>query len=806
MVAEICTGVVSFPVFHFGHYGPHTTRTQYSSDEFSPLLTPKVPMVVKRGPILGSKEDTNFNEALKLYDAKQYKKALKLVDQNLKKNSNHAESLTLKGCLNYFLNNKTEAEAYIVKGTSKEPNNYIVNNLAGIYYRMIENYPDAAKWLKAAVDNGSPNKQILRDLSLIQTQIRDYKNLKDSRQMYLENQSGYRANWTALAVAYYLNKNYSKSITTLANIEDIIKKHLTDSDMYEHSECVLFKNDCLFHNGQIEKALQDLETDFDYIKDKLSYMEYKARYLLILGKNEEASTMYRKLLQRNPDNVFYYKQLEICLKIMEKPLSSRIKLYDNLAKFYPKADAPKFLPLTFIPSTNELFRSKVETYILHQLQKGIPATFVNIKPILKNSKKSDIILDVVTKFYENEVDKLIPTVKVWTLFFLSQFSLYKKDLIKANLYIDQALTHSPTLVELYIMKARIVKHFGNLKEASEIMEQGRLLDLQDRFINSKACKYYLRANDIEKAVDLISLFTKLDDKAINGCKDLHLMQANWFLTESAEAYKRLYHQYEQELETIDQSNPENEDLVNDLKEKIDINKGLSLKRFTAVVNIFKIFFNDQFDFHSYCMRRGTPRHYVETIKWEDELRGTPIYVRVIKGLADIYFEIYEQQKLKANGTTNEPEGGVKKNNKKNKKAKAQVLKQKESLVAKVESEKEDKDPLGTKILSDLFNNSDGDIIDNLYKLAQPLFTEAKDYQVTWELSFKLNLLKSKYVLCLQAIKSLNNILNPDNNKKINTIEQMISQLDQAVKTDENANDAIKKVIEKGLSTSFPQYV
>lgn len=42
-------------------------------------------MVVKRGPILANKEDSNFNEALKLYESKQYKKALKLVEQTLKK-------------------------------------------------------------------------------------------------------------------------------------------------------------------------------------------------------------------------------------------------------------------------------------------------------------------------------------------------------------------------------------------------------------------------------------------------------------------------------------------------------------------------------------------------------------------------------------------------------------------------------------------------------------------------------------------------------------------------------------------------
>lgn len=762
--------------------------------------------MLKRAPILSNKEDANFNEALKLYDNKQYKKALKLIDQNLKKNSNHAESLTLKGCINYYIGNKSEAESYVKKGLTKNLDNYIVNHLAGIYYRAVENYPEAAKWLKAAVDNGSPNKQILRDLSNLQIHIRDYKNLVATRQGYLEFQPGYRANWTGSAIALHLNKNYKGAISTLTKIELIIKEHLLGQDMYEQSECLLYKNDILFQAGEIQKALDVLEQDKPYIKDNLSYLEYKGKYLMILGENQDASIIYRKLLQRNPDNVVYYKNLEICLKMAEKPLDLRIKLYNNLSRFYPKADAPKFLPLTFIPSSHPEFKSKAETYILNQLKKGIPATFVNIKPVLKNPHKLSIIESLVLDFFNTQLDNFNPTVKVWTLYFLAQFYLYKNDLKSANQYIDQALDHSPTLVELYIVKARVLKHLGEFTEAASKMNEGRELDLQDRFINSKTTKYYLRANDIDKAVDLISMFTKLDENAVNGCKDLHTMQANWFLTESAEAYQRLYQKYEAELLEIEPTS-ENEDLVSDLTEKVEINKGLALKRFLAVVKVFKIFFNDQFDFHSYCLRRGTPRDYIKTLQWEDQIHATPIYVRVMRGLSSIYFDIYKTQQLKRKQDSTDQDIKIKKNNKKQKKAKAQSMKQKESLIAKVESEKDDADPLGYKLLNDLVNNAHGDIIDNLIKLSQPVINEAGNYQFTQQLSFKLNLLQGKYVLCLLAIKNLNNILNHNGKAslKFDVVRDMISELKQTVENDEAVNEAIKKVVGMGLNSSFGEY-
>lgn len=138
----------------------------------------------------------------------------------------------------------------------------------------------------------------------------------------------------------------------------------------------------------------------------------------------------------------------------------------------------------------------------------------------------------------------------------------------------------------------------------------------------------LRANKVDEAVDCISLFTKLDEDAVNGCKDLHLMQVNWVLIESAEAYTRLYHEQETKLKlsNLDKDSEE----YNSMLENIAMYKGLALKRFQAVVKNFKTFYNDQYDFHSYCLRRGTPRDYIDMLRWEDKIHATPVYVRAVR--------------------------------------------------------------------------------------------------------------------------------------------------------------------------------
>lgn len=743
-------------------------------------------LMVIRKPIFANKEDANAREALKLFEEKQYKKALKLVDQNLKKNSSHAESLALKGCCCFHTGHKAEGETFIKKALSKEPMNYFVNHLAGIFYRSSDNHAEAAKWLKAAVDNGLPNSFIYRDLCLLQSQVRDFKNLKDSRQKFLESQPGYRSNWTGLAVSHHLTKDYDGAVNTLSKIEDIIREHLQELDRYEQSECVLYKNAIIAEAGDYARALETLEKDDAEIRDRSSFLEMKAKYLLLLGKKKEASLLYRTLLQRNPDNAGYYHLLETALETSNGPLEVRLALYDKLASFYPKSDPPHFLPLGFLPASHPEFKKRASSYILSQLKKGVPSAFVNIKPLYKNKQKLLVVDSIVHEFLQNEVPKLIPTVFVWTNYFLAQHYLYLKKYQEAYDYIQRAIEHSPTLVELYIVKARVVKHMNKLEEASEIMEQGRQLDLQDRFINTKTAKYNLRANKIDQAVDLVTLFTKLDENAVNGLKDFHTLQANWVLIESAESYDRLYHAKLQEIQSLLE-----ESEIIDAYDWADVYRGLALKRFNAVVKIFRTFSLDQFDFHSYCMRRGTPRDYLDMLKWEDKLHSTPVYVRAVRGLSKIYWEIYEDQQ-KEHGD-DDKKGS---NNKKNKKVKSNNLKKKAALIEKVESEKDDADPLGAKLLQEL--KEDKNPLARLDEFAKQLTKEAGDYAFSQELAFDVNRKEGRFVLALLALKALAKIgsnSHADVTKRVDILKQDLDN-------DKGANAAIVKVVQKGLESAF----
>ena len=53
--------------------------------------------------------------------------------------------------------------------------------------------------------------------------------------------------------------------------------------------------------------------------------------------------------------------------------------------------------------------------------------------------------------------------------------------------------------------------------------------------------------------------------------------------------------------------------------------GRALKRFLAVEKHYSDISEDQFDFHSYCLRKMTLRSYVDMLKFEDRLHSFPYF-------------------------------------------------------------------------------------------------------------------------------------------------------------------------------------
>jgi tetratricopeptide (TPR) repeat protein len=102
-----------------------------------------------------------------------------------------------------------------------------------------------------------------------------------------------------------------------------------------------------------------------------------------------------------------------------------------------------------------------------------------------------------------------PTTYLWSLYFLSQHYLHLRQYPRVLSLLDLAISQTPTLPELYTCRARVLKRSGDIFGAARSLNEARLLDLQDRFLNTKCAKYRLRAGLSDEAQEIFGLFTKV---------------------------------------------------------------------------------------------------------------------------------------------------------------------------------------------------------------------------------------------------------------------------------------------------------
>ena len=78
------------------------------------------------------------------------------------------------------------------------------------------------------------------------------------------------------------------------------------------------------------------------------------------------------------------------------------------------------------------------------------------------------------------------------LYFTSQHYYYLRDYEQALSFVNRAIEHTPTVIDLYVVKARIYKRAGDKLYASKLYEEARKLDLADRNLNAVSSKYLIR--------------------------------------------------------------------------------------------------------------------------------------------------------------------------------------------------------------------------------------------------------------------------------------------------------------------------
>lgn len=734
---------------------------------------------------LPKKENDLFRSLVKCYEEKQYKKGIKNADQILKKYPLHGETQAMKGLILNSMGKKEESYELVKNGLKNDVRSHVCWHVFGLLYRSDHNYKEAIKCYLNALRIDKDNQNILRDLSFLQIQMRDMSGFADTRRKLLILKPSNKIQWITYAVSLYCNQDYSTACDVL---EKFFTSSLEEKIPYEQSELYLFQNRCLEAAGKYQEALDHLETSKSSIVDLLSWRIKKGELYIKLGRFPEAISHWLELVREQPDNYRFHSGYQISfLQLLPElanemlllqrlelpsvvlPLSSDqiSSLRENYETVLPKSAATTRISLSLYPiSTHQQeFKQQLVKYIQNGLRKGIPNLYNDLCSLIRipdplnpermiyakdtkdyeNHPITVLLIEILNEFIESlssngtfflqpSDDAIVeaPTALLWCYYLRCHIFSVSGRHSEALIDIEKSIDHTPTSLDSLAKRARVLKNCGDYAGAAEQMNYCRSLDLQDRYVNNKATKYYLRANRVEDGMNTIAMFTKHDGDSQQTLFDL---QCIWYELEMGEAYHR--------------------------KEQF----GPALKKFYAIEKHFSDFIEDQFDFHAFSMRKTTLRAYLDMIETSDTILAHKFFQRAGQNVLEIMLKRLNLLATKDETPEVDPTSTMTAAERKKEKNKQKKLAKKEESAAaaivpalggpeekkgsnkKASNVVADDDPVGSKIL-------EKDILDEAVRWCHLLTKggHCKD-PLTLALVCEVMLKKNKYIIALRCLTS-----------------------------------------------------
>ncbi|EGB11418.1 hypothetical protein AURANDRAFT_36410 [Aureococcus anophagefferens] len=733
---------------------------------------------------LPRKEADLFKSIVKFYETKQYKKGLKASDAVLRKFPNHGETLAMRGLVLNCLERKEEAYDYVKKGLKADMRSHVCWHVYGLLYRSDRQYPQAIKSYKQALKIDPDNVQILRDLSLLQVQLRDGRGFLETRRKLLQLKPNNKMHWVAYALSNHLAGLGATAIQVIDAYGETIKneqrREETAERSYEDSELALYRNSILEEEGRYGEALAHLAASEAVIVDKYTLAKKRAELLLLSGPQARDGAAGLAATATPTDKV----------ELTDAQVADLDAAYALLAAENPKSEAYKWVPLTYASGAS--FEGRLDDTIKRFVRKGAPAIGSGLER-LWCPKAGDVTagrprgaaccratLDIVDGHvaalrlapatFKGDAQPEPPTSLLWCLYLKCHCHEWLGELEAATKAIDECLEHTPTSVDFREKRARLLKRGGAVRAAAAEMVAAREMDLADRYINNKATKYLLRAGDVAEARKTAAMFTR--PEAGDAEQHLNDMQASWYELEVGLALGR------DARKTFAASAP-----AGDVRAKA----GLALKLLLAVEKHFADFIEDQFDFHTYCVRKMTLRAYVSVLRFEDGIRGHKFFRRAAKAAGDLYVLLADADArdsaaaAEAAKAAPEAAGAVdakaakalaKREKAKQRKAAAKEAEAKAKADAEAEAAKkaeaadggkkevkkeekrEDDDPDGAKLAAKA-------PLDEALRLSEALRDHAAGYAETHELAFDVALRRQKPLMALRALRKLEKTAGAD---------------------------------------------
>ena len=582
--------------------------------------------------------DTNnpeFQMALKEFDSKRYEKVEKLCDRMLSKNPKNDQALALKGLNYYFLQKPKLGEQTLKEALKANFKSAVAWHFYAIFHKESGNYSQAMKSYNKALNFAPTNYNIIRDLSYMQLYLRQNDSFVETCKLGVENKPGMLINWVTLAFGYVLVKNYKSALFALNTAEKLGKESLKKNDFHEIR---LFNAMIQTQEGKYEEAMNYLIHYKSELIDKPMVYDMIIQNAVKAKKYNIGLDYCEKALNINSENInliinyflmkinqidFNPKIYNDLLSISEdnKYLKQMQEILEELRKNFPKSKVLNNLELSF--SQNKEFEQNFENYFINQVQITIPSFFINIKFIYQlQPHKIKIIQQILDKYLSNIKsnskvnDNLdLPIHISWVYFYAAQHYLFLSDLEQAINYINLAIDITPTVIEFYMVTAKIFKHSHMMNNYRLAFDKARLLDVGDRYLNAKMAKAYIRAGDIEKNLEIMKEFVS-DPLTEDNIK---FSETLWYLNECGCAY---------------------------LIKKNIIRSHYCFKN---VIKVILAIVKDQVDFYNFCLRKYMLKDLYHTLVFLDGIAQNKYIVQALIKIDLIY------NYIKANETNKELE-------------------------------------------------------------------------------------------------------------------------------------------------------
>ena len=542
---------------------------------------------------------------------------------------------------------------------SRARRSHVCWHVYGLLHRSDRNYNEAIKAYKQALKIDPENLQILRDMSLLQIQMRDLIGFRETRLRILTMRPNSKVHWLTYALSVHVCGDPEGAVGVLDSYMGTLEEGSVEfTRNFESSELALYKNRVLSETATtydenresqggdanrfgkrslvgLKKALDHLDEIKNVIVDHTGWLYAKLSYQLQLGMFDEAKdtcfALFRRgstedhrvhgaymcaLLKCDRDTCLEVENLKgmgtlATLRLLnEEERATLIHAYgthwaagdsmnegptpngnhghgsggeshavltEGLATVFPKSVAIKKIYLALLNQSSEEFRTAVDDHCRRQLVKGVPSlgsemsSFYLMKEkrhINSNNNESvngesmqrlvlakdpvdikahpvyQLLVELVDSYiislscqntFPNETNQQPPSTVLWTWYLRSILHEQTAEYSQAITLINKCIEHTPTGVDFYELKARLLEAGGDIQQAADVVDAGRDLDHQDRYINNQTTKTLLRAGREEDAKRRIALFTRHEG---NPEQNLYDMQCTWYELELADLWKR----------------------------------------------------------------------------------------------------------------------------------------------------------------------------------------------------------------------------------------------------------------------------